>query len=118
MLLSPDKATKVVLAVIHLHNFFRKRSCQKYTPHGSLDTETETGITPGSWGNDGEHSSLLPLTKLRRRSGNDAKEIRLHLAQHFATNELLTCVAPNVSFDELFPLSCIVSIVKFYTCLA
>ncbi|KAL4715277.1 hypothetical protein ACJJTC_010847 [Scirpophaga incertulas] len=72
--------------VVHLHNFLRKRSSQKYTPHGSLDTETETGITPGSWRNEGEHSSLLPLTNAPRRSGNDAKEIRLHLAQHFATN--------------------------------
>lgn len=86
MLLSPSKATKVVLAVIHLHNFLRKRSSQKYTPHGFLDTETVTGITPGSWRNDGDHSSLLPLTNVPRRTRNDAKEIRLHLAQHFATN--------------------------------
>lgn len=89
MLLSPSKATKVVLAVVHLHNFLRKRSSQKYTPHGSLDMETETGITSGSWRNDGEHSSLLPLTNVPRRSGNDANEIRLHLAQHFATNGII-----------------------------
>lgn len=86
ILLSPDKATKVVLAVIHLHNFLRKKSSQKYTPRGSLDIETETETIPGSWRNDSELLSLLPLTSLPRRSGNDAKETRLHLAEHFMTN--------------------------------
>ncbi|CAH2008049.1 unnamed protein product [Acanthoscelides obtectus] len=86
MLLSPDKARKVVLAIIHLHNFLRKKSSSQYKPHGSLDMETDTEIILGSWRNDSESSSLLPITNLPRRSGNDAKEIRLHLAKHFVTN--------------------------------
>ncbi|CAH2001492.1 unnamed protein product [Acanthoscelides obtectus] len=69
-----------------LHNFLRKNSTFQYTPHGSLDMETDTEIILGSWRNDSESSSLLPITNLPRRSGNDAKEIRLHLAKHFATN--------------------------------
>lgn len=86
MLLSPKVATKVVLAIIHLHNFLRKQSASAYTPRGSLDMEIDGEIIPGGWRSDSEVSSLLPITNMPRRAGNYAKEIRLHLAQHFQTN--------------------------------
>ncbi|KAJ8926677.1 hypothetical protein NQ314_020926 [Rhamnusium bicolor] len=89
MLLEPKKARKIVLATIYLHNFLRKRadSAKLYTFPGPLDTEENGGILPvGRWRIDQPMSSLLPMQNIPRRSTNDAKRIRLHLARHFITN--------------------------------
>lgn len=52
MLLSPEKATMVVLACIYLHNFLRKskHSRNVYTPPGTFDEYKQDGtIIPGAW---------------------------------------------------------------------
>lgn len=86
MLLEPEIATKVVLATCYLHNFLRKTRTNTYTPPGSFDSENNGDFVPGSWRNELESNSFLPLRLVPRRSANDAKAIRLHLATHFATN--------------------------------
>jgi len=51
MLLEPEKAQVIVMAIVHLHNFLRKSkaSKNKYTPYGSLDREVNGSIVEGTW---------------------------------------------------------------------
>ena len=88
MLLEPEKAKKVVLTVMYLHNFLRRESasCRLYSPNTLFDKETENGeMIPGSWRSDVE-SSLQGIGQTPRRASQTYKNIRNHLAQHFATN--------------------------------
>lgn len=87
MLLEPEIATKVVLATVYLHNFLRKTRANIYTPPGSLDSEIDGNFVQGSWRNELDSTSFVPLRAIPRRSANDAKAIRSHLATHFVTNE-------------------------------
>lgn len=86
MLLEPNIATKVVLATVYLHIFLRKMRINIYTPAGSLDSEVDGNFANGSWRHEEVGSSFLPLRAIPRRSANDAKSIRSHLATHFVTN--------------------------------
>jgi len=88
MLLEPKTATKIVLTTIHLHNYLRKKPNTRslYTPPGSLDSETDGELRPGTWRNEPAPTSLLPMPCIPRRAGNYAKEIRSHLAHHFVTS--------------------------------
>ncbi|KAF2901174.1 hypothetical protein ILUMI_05013 [Ignelater luminosus] len=54
MLLEPEKAQKVVLAGIYLHNFLRNSNTLKnvYTPRGIFDSEDSGQVSAGSWRND------------------------------------------------------------------
>lgn len=54
MLLEPKTATKIVLTTIHLHNYLRKKPNTRslYTPPGSLDSETDGELRPGTWRNE------------------------------------------------------------------
>lgn len=88
MLLEPETAKKVVLATVHLHNYLRRntRTQLVYTPPGTLDSEMEGNFIPGTWRNDFTPTSLLPITNTPRRAANYAKDVRVHLANHFHTN--------------------------------
>ena len=88
ILLEPEKAKRIVMATLYLHNFLRKQPSSRalYTSGGSLDTENNGQVIPGRWRNDHEASSLQPLRVTARRAGKNAKEKRLHLARHFVTN--------------------------------
>lgn len=87
LLLQPEKASKVVLTTIYLHNFLRKRlsSCNTYSPPGTFDTEKDGHILPGRWRSEQE-ISLRPIRNVPRRTSQQIKNIRLHLATHFTTN--------------------------------
>lgn len=76
ILLEPEKAKKIVMATLYLHNFLRKKQSSRalYTPGGSLDTENNGQVIPCRWRNDKEASSLQPLRVTARRAGNNAKE--------------------------------------------
>lgn len=94
LLLEPEKAELIVLAIVHLHNFLRKssNSFNVYTPPGTLDTEVEGRLIEGSWrtiANLEERTSLLPLTNIPRRSCKSAQEIREELAEYFQNNDRL-----------------------------
>jgi hypothetical protein len=60
ILLEPEKAKKIVLAILYLHNFLRKIPSSRavYTPGGSLHTENNGEVFPVRWRNDNETSSL------------------------------------------------------------
>ncbi|KAF0704729.1 DDE Tnp4 domain-containing protein [Aphis craccivora] len=88
MLLEPKTVNKIVLTTIHLHNYLRKKPNTQslYTPPGSLDSETDGELRPGTWRNEPAPTSLLLMPCIPRKAGNYVKEIRSHLAHHFVTN--------------------------------
>jgi len=91
MLLAPDKATKVVLTCIYLHNFLRKRKNSRnlYTPTGTFDEENQGNVTLGAWRrevqdeNNGQRS-FLPLRKIPRKSSEKFEVIRNEFAEYFS----------------------------------
>lgn len=88
MLLEPEKAQIVVMAVVCLHNFLRtsKTSRNIYTPSGIMDTEVDGQIVPGSWRNQQESGmSLLPFPNLPRRTKPLPKEIREEFSRYFSS---------------------------------
>ena len=82
--LAPDKAKDITMATIVLHNMLRSKSKDSYTPEGSLDQETATGVIQlGDWRDEGtSFATSLPKTKSNRAS-NSAEKIRETLADHF-----------------------------------
>lgn len=90
LLLDPDKAKKVTLTCVNLHNYLRKSKTSKlsYSPPGTFDVEDiDTGtITPGRWRtNERESTSLLPLTRTARKASMAAQEIRNEICNFFQT---------------------------------
>lgn len=70
MHIEPDKATTVVMAIVHLHNFLRRSSSRPlYIPGGSFDTEDENGeLINGAWRRDQEMTSFHAIRNVARRS--------------------------------------------------
>lgn len=90
MLLQPETTRKVVMAILYLHNFLRKQSCDIYNPPGSFDIEClDSGmITPGIWRRDAaEQNSLINLRRIPRRSALDAQRVRDKFKDYFVTPE-------------------------------
>lgn len=71
MLLEPEKAELTVMCVILLHNYMRTNSPNLYIPHGTLDYYQNTVLVEGSWRNNEEMTSMLPLRHSLRRSNPD-----------------------------------------------
>lgn len=91
MLLAPEKAEKVVLTAVHLHNFLRRSisSTSTYTPPGTFDFENvEThDLTQGQWRVEGMPSgTLLRLKRVPKKSSVLASEIRDELARYFKSD--------------------------------
>lgn len=90
MLLEPEKAKYVVMAIVSLHNFLRRSKTSRniYTPRGSFDTELLDGaIIPGVWRNEEQStSSFLPLRNVPRRTKLSCQKARDEFAQYFMTN--------------------------------
>lgn len=61
ILLEPEKAEIIVMAVAHLHNFLRKsiNSVNLYTQPGTIDSETTGELIEGSWQKENQNSSIL-----------------------------------------------------------
>lgn len=88
ILLSPEKVTNVVTTCVLLHNFLRRSTSSKtlYAPTGTFDTDVEEGFQPGSWRSDQNNiSSMLPLRKVARKPGYEAKIVRDEFAEYFVT---------------------------------
>lgn len=90
ILLEPEKVRDVTMTCVLLHNFLRKsRSSNSiYTPPGIFDTENNDGIVvPGSWRSEQNCTkSMLPLQRVPRKSGLEAKMVRDQLAEYFVTS--------------------------------
>lgn len=90
MLLQPEKAKKIVMAAIYLHNYLRKNAAKSYNPPGIFDHEaTDTGIiTPGIWRRDeSQQNSFTNLHRIPRRSPADAQTVRETFKDYFLSNE-------------------------------
>lgn len=88
MQLEPEKASKIVLTCVLLHNFLRKSRSSKniYTPPGTFDAENDGESIPGSWRQDqAPNSSFLALNRKPRKSGHQAQHIRNLFADYFIT---------------------------------
>lgn len=88
LLLEPEKAVKVTMACIYLHNFLRQsvNSSQVYTPQGTFDSEEGGQIKPGTWRTEIERNSLLNLPSIARKSSISCQNIRDEFAEYFVTN--------------------------------
>lgn len=87
LLLEPENAQLMVMAVVHLHNFLRKSDSSRniYTPPGTFDVEIEGEIIAGNWRQTNLTSSLLPLRNIPRRPPLSAQDIREEYADYFMT---------------------------------
>lgn len=87
MLLEPEKAKKVVLACVYLHNFLKKSKTSRdiYTPVGMFDTEDiDHNLVEGTWRTENQDlQSFLPLQRIPRKSSVAAQEIRDEYASYF-----------------------------------
>lgn len=88
MLLSPEKATTVVLTCIYMHNFLResKLSRNVYTPFGTFDEDKEGEIVSGSWRREIQNNdtqSFRPIPRIGRKSAASCEAIRNEFAEYF-----------------------------------
>lgn len=89
ILLSPEKTTNVVMTCVLLHNYLRKSKTSRplYSPKDTFDTESNGIFKAGSWRNEeSNRTSLLPLKKIARKPGLEAKHVRDAFAEYFKTS--------------------------------
>jgi hypothetical protein len=89
MLLEPDKVSNITMTCVLLHNFLTssKTSSSRYLPAGTLDTEKEGELIPGSWREvQKDLSSFLPLRKMSGKPEFAVNRIREAFADFFATH--------------------------------
>lgn len=89
MLLEPQKVSTIVMACVLLHNFLCKSrtSSLKYAMRDMFDVENENEFIPGSWRHEqNDITSMLPIRKIPRKSGDEAKTVRDNFADYFITN--------------------------------
>lgn len=86
MLLDPEKASLITMTCLYLHNFLRKSrsSSTRYTPVGTLDSETDGILIEGSWRQEPASTSFLPLRKIARKTGIEGNRIRDEFADFYA----------------------------------
>lgn len=83
ILLSPEKAVKVVLACVVLHNYMRREMATEYIGSADVDREQEENgvIVPGSWRNE---TNITPLERTNERnSSQNSKDIRNMFMNYF-----------------------------------
>ena len=80
ILLQPDKATMVVLACVHLHNFRRRNASTQsiYSPPGTFDRfDSNTGdFIPGEWRTDSNEGAYFPLQSVPEAPSSLASDDR------------------------------------------
>lgn len=79
MLLQPDKAELVVMAIVLLHNYLRRHSRNTYMN----DTEDEVTNEDTRRQNNEDMRSLLPMRNIPRRSPAHLNALRDELADYF-----------------------------------
>ena len=80
--LSPDKATKVVLAAVVLHNMLRSGHANTYTPPGFADEIDGDNVVEGSWKKEVNASLFQPLPP--QKFGNSSKQTAESIREYFA----------------------------------
>lgn len=90
ILLQPNTAKKIVLAILYLHNFLRKsRSKAVYNPKGAFDADCSgtCEVRPGIWRQLPSAQALKNFPRMARRSASDAQEVRNEFAEFFISPE-------------------------------
>ena len=85
-LLPPESTVSLVMAILVLHNYLRKRISSKasYCPVGLVDMEDHNGgFVQRVWGQDSKSESLLPLSVSGHSASNNAKLMRETLKDYF-----------------------------------
>lgn len=86
MLLEPEKARTVSLAVLYLHNYLRAGTSRAvYSPIGTFDYEQQGEVLPGSWRNNTASCSIQNLPRQPRRSQERANTVRFLFADYFSS---------------------------------
>ena len=86
MYLDPDKANKITLVTLVLHDMLRQLSYESYTPEEYIEMETENGdIVEGEWKEENVGASVLQsLPKSNtRKTTKHAQNIRDAFSYHF-----------------------------------
>lgn len=89
MLLEPEKVSMITMTCVLLHNYLQKSrtSSSMYTISSMFDSEIDEQLIPGQWRQDNnDMTSFIPLQKIARKSGLEAKFIRQEFAEYFITN--------------------------------
>lgn len=92
MLLEPENASLVVMAIVHVHNFLRnnEESSNLYTPLGTFDEDVQGHVRPGTWRHDTEdNTGLLPLVNRPRRGNRTVQQIRDEIVEYCTQEGLL-----------------------------
>lgn len=76
-----------------MYNYIRKNTSTNLISPELFDRELDGALIPGQWRNEMNEVTFAPIAAFPRRSSNNAKEIRLHLAEHFITNGSIPGVA-------------------------
>lgn len=87
LLLDPNKAQIIVMAIVCLHNFLKKSKTSHniYIPPGAVDSEEEGRLTSGSWRNSRDVDCFENIRNVPRRATVSAKDIRKEMAEYFTT---------------------------------
>lgn len=89
ILLEPEKAEIVVMAISYIHNYLRRHNSRNtYTPPVFLDNEDEGLVIEGGWRQKAQanQGALLPLRRIPRRPKTQSELIRDEFADYFITN--------------------------------
>jgi hypothetical protein len=89
VLLSPEKATIIIMACVYLHNFLRKskNSRNLYTHPGTFDEDMAGNIIPGAWRQGNENNDLqsfLLVQKVGRKTAAMCEAIRDEFAEYIS----------------------------------
>lgn len=91
MLLQPDKASIVIMACVHLHNYLMKRKASRklYNSPGMMDRIEDGVVIPGQWRNLNPSTSFLLFTNTGRRHTVQCENIRREFSDYFNFTNIL-----------------------------
>lgn len=92
ILLEPNKAQIIVMAIIYLHNYLKKSKTSHsiYIPPGTLDSEEQGHTTQGRWRSSQSSNSFTPMQNVPRRPSVNAKDIRKEFSDYFTTTGVIS----------------------------
>nr|CAI5824170.1 unnamed protein product [Callosobruchus analis] len=92
LLLEPNKAQVIVMAIVCLHNYLKKSktSSNIYIPPGSVDSEEQGRRTLGHWRNLHNADCLENIRNVPRRATTNAKDIRKEIAEYFTSTGVVS----------------------------
>lgn len=103
MLLQPDKAELVVMAITLLHNYLKRHSTNVYMIPRLVDREEDGNLNEGTWRqNNNNITSILPVRNIPRRSPAHLNAIRDELADYFMNEGKVSWQARSLNLTVFF----------------